>query len=584
MWILRKENTIEHGLNALFMQLIAVPAGWVRKVERNHRGKSLEEDIVLRRKSFAILASISPLAIIMIFLVCPGQVLSQDHPRQSILILYSLDSARPANSRFFNGFDKARRYYGVGSEEIYQEFMDVGRFKDEDYNGLLRDYLKTKYSTKKIDLIIAVHVPALDFMVRQGASVFPGIPFISAVHTEEALEKRKVVGKVPSVIAPFDVRGTVELILRLQPGCKNLYILYGSNPAKKTLLDAVKGIEAEYDGKIKFTYLTDLARNELMKTASSLPGNSAILTMSFLMDKNGATFTATELGPELSQLANCPVYCLFDILEYGMVGGSIASNYRLGQSVGDLAHKILSGENATDRAPVVRVAPAKMVNGEQMLRWALSERDLPDGYQVVNMPASFWRDYKRYAVVAILFFAAQSTMIVSLLVQRMKRRATELKLLGTLDTLRENREELSRAFTVKDRLFNNLRESEATVKTILSSVPVAVFIVEAESRIIRQANHAAGELLGKPVAEVVGNPFSLFFGTCDKSRCAVEYSAEKTEPFEDCMLKESGRETYVLRTVDRAFLDEKPHFIECFLDIANTLPAELFNGKLRFWR
>lgn len=529
---------------------------------------------MLRRSFRKILAVTDFLFVAIMLLTGPGWAFSQPPPRKNILILYSLDSARPAYRKFLDGFDKARRRFRPGSEELFQEFIDIGRFKDKAYLKLLRDYYTTKYATGKIDLIITVHMAALDFMVQEGASVFPGVPFISAVHTEEGLEDRKILGKVPSVIAPFDVRGCIDLILHLQPACRNLYVIYGSNPTEQTMLGAVKKIQAEYEGKIKFTYLTDLARNELLTTVSELPPDSAVLTLTFLMDKNGATFTAAELGPQLSRKADCPVYSLFDILDYGMVGGSIASYDELGQSVGNLAHKVLCEDNAAGRAPVIRIAPVKIVDGRQMMRWGLSECNLPDGYQVVNRPSSFWRDYKYHAIGTILFFFAQSTMIVSLLVQKRRRRATEQKLLGALDALRGNQEELSSALTMKDRLFDNLRESEATVKTILSSVPVGVLIVETGSKTIRNANRAAGELLGKPVEEIVGKPCSPFFGTCNTTRCTAECAAAKAEPFEDGMRNGTGQKIYVLRTVDRVVLEGRPHFVECFLDITERKLVE----------
>src|SRR5262245_57042038 len=47
--------------------------------------------------------------------------------------------------------------------EIYRETMDLSRFGFGSYKVLLRDYLRAKYSDKKIDVAIAALGPSLDF-------------------------------------------------------------------------------------------------------------------------------------------------------------------------------------------------------------------------------------------------------------------------------------------------------------------------------------------------------------------------------------------------------------------------------------
>src|SRR5690348_3021942 len=62
--------------------------------------------------------------------------------------------------------------------EVYNETMDHSRFGSNDYELLLRDFLRTKYSDRKIDLAIAIFGPSLDFLLNYGPAIFPGTPIV----------------------------------------------------------------------------------------------------------------------------------------------------------------------------------------------------------------------------------------------------------------------------------------------------------------------------------------------------------------------------------------------------------------------
>src|SRR4051812_32871257 len=61
--------------------------------------------------------------------------------------------------------------------EIYREEMDRSRFGAQ-YQALLIDFLRAKYADKKIDAVVAVFGPALDFLLQHGSEVFPGAAIV----------------------------------------------------------------------------------------------------------------------------------------------------------------------------------------------------------------------------------------------------------------------------------------------------------------------------------------------------------------------------------------------------------------------
>jgi hypothetical protein len=62
--------------------------------------------------------------------------------------------------------------------EVYREAMDLSRFGSDTYRTLLRDFLRSKYENKKIDVAVAILGPALDFLLSNGDTIFPGTPIV----------------------------------------------------------------------------------------------------------------------------------------------------------------------------------------------------------------------------------------------------------------------------------------------------------------------------------------------------------------------------------------------------------------------
>ncbi|MGB6011175.1 MAG: hypothetical protein WBI57_07905, partial [Desulfobacterales bacterium] len=72
------------------------------------------------------------------------------------------------------------------------EYLDLTRFEDDFYAQMLLDMYRHKYSKIKPDLIIAVYNAALDFVLRYGTDLFPGIPVVFADVERRFIENRSL--------------------------------------------------------------------------------------------------------------------------------------------------------------------------------------------------------------------------------------------------------------------------------------------------------------------------------------------------------------------------------------------------------
>ncbi len=514
------------------------------------------------------------------FLFSLALLLCQYHPafaespsRPSILIISPFDRSLPFNARFISGLIEALKPYDLNTFDIFQENLDLDRNDSSEYLDSLAAFYNAKYASRNFDAIITLGSYAFDFLLGRCDPLSPGTPVVPVLSSTEKYPSEHPGRKIFPVLLVIDVRQTIDLILHLQPTLKKMYIVSGAHPYDRSFCDYVRKVTSQYKNGPEFVFLTEKRYDELLGAVAGLDAKDAILFLTYLRDGSGNVYSSQFVAGKLSETAGCPVYGNAETYMYsGIVGGSLRSFYRAGLSAGDILLSLLRIKNGAAPSET-RLLPPRQVDERQMVRWGLSEKNLPAGFEVVNRFPSLWRDYRGYVAAALLFFFAQSFLISGLLIQRRSRRRAEQELCDTCKILEENQEDLIGARILQDRTLASLRESEATLQSILSSIPVGVLMIDVASRTVRKANRAAAELFGNPLEEMTGSP-------CPE--CFEPFITEEPDgtfqngenSFEDKVRSRQGREVYVLKTVDRVILDGKAHLIGCLLDITQRKAAE----------
>ena len=83
-----------------------------------------------------------------------------------ILLLYWNDRDYAGNIAFEQSFRAPLQSAPPGSVEYYSEYLESTRFPGEKQSLLLRDYLRTKYADRNIDVIMAVTDQPLTFLLK----------------------------------------------------------------------------------------------------------------------------------------------------------------------------------------------------------------------------------------------------------------------------------------------------------------------------------------------------------------------------------------------------------------------------------
>src|SRR6266850_2316225 len=255
---------------------------------------------------------------------------------------------------------------------ILREYMDLTRIRSTNYEHVLRSFYRAKYSSNAPDVVVAVRGRALDFLLKAGHELFPGVPLVSCGMDLRQINARKLPPTVTGISLEVTYWPTVALALTLQPDTEEVVFVHGASASDHALEALVRDELHDHAQRVKCTYLSGLSIDELLQKLSSLPSRTVIQFVSFAQDSQGRSFIPNEVIGRICRTANAPVYINSDdVLDCGAVGGDLISFEGLGTDTGRHALRILAGETPASIPFAASAARAKILDARQLARWRI---------------------------------------------------------------------------------------------------------------------------------------------------------------------------------------------------------------------
>ena len=283
------------------------------------------------------------------FLICIAAVSSTAAEPGRVVLLYDERTDLPGLGILDASLVQSLTSGPAGSVEVYRETMDLARFGSDTYLQLLRDHLRAKYAAKKIDVVVAVMGPALDFLLSEGAPVFPGARIVFCGIDRREIEGRALTRHVTGVFLKREFAPTLEVALRIHPDTTRAVFVAGTSEFDARLVEQARGEFRSYEDRLAFTYLTTLSVRELLAELANLPPHTIVLYSTMFRDGAGEAFVPHEVAERIAAAANAPVYGFLDqFLGRGIVGGQLYSLDAHGKQAADLARQILAGKRPSE--------------------------------------------------------------------------------------------------------------------------------------------------------------------------------------------------------------------------------------------
>ncbi len=403
---------------------------------------------------------------------------------ETVLVLHSHEATASVFLRTDKGLIETLSAAGISTLNMHIVSLDLRRNPGSRHREMMAEQMRAQYGNRRPGMIITMYPEAVEFVVKDCADIFRGVPILALYlprHFRASPADSLFIAHFPRV----DIFGTLEIALKLVPGVKQVYVVTGAHEVDRRTEDQAKQIAKKWEGRIQFIYLSDLPFEEMVTAVSKVPQGSIILGMAYTRDVTGRNFTAPEMTQRISQISPVPIFEVLDsTCGHGIVGGSLIDFELTGKKAGQLAARILGHTGVPDDIPTFLDVPSvAKFDWQQLKRWGLDESVLPANAIVLNRPSpSFWTAYKKIIVLSVVFFIAQTLLIIALLMQRNRTKTVE-------KSLREKNEELDRFFSVTPDLLCIANENG--------------YFIRLNAAWERTLGYSVGDLMEKPFIDFV---------------------------------------------------------------------------------
>lgn len=303
--------------------------------------------------------------------------------------------------------------------------LDHQRLENELYRKSLAETLRNGYSEVKPDLLIVAFVQALQFVMENRDKMFPDVPIVFMAVSTSELEGLKISPGITGRAGSVGLGATIDLALRLHPDATTVAVIVDApGIPERHWVAATHSELLRYRDKVSEIDVMGLPSSKMLEQVAALPPHTVAL---FELVPRSSTEPAVGAFDVLAKLApRVPTYSAWETLCLnGCIGGAFQDWEKEARQTGEIAARVLNGE-LPENIPIVNDSSFQVkVDWRQLRRWHIPESALPPGSAILNRPPSLWERDRKYILPGIVLIVAQALLIVSLLLQRARKRKAE---------------------------------------------------------------------------------------------------------------------------------------------------------------
>ena len=313
-----------------------------------------------------------------------------------------------------------------GQVNFAAAYLDYRLSEEKPYWDSLAETFRREYVDVKPDVLIAASIQSLRFAMQYRAKLFPGVPIVFFGVSTSELEGTHLLPGITGVTASLGLRETIDLALRLHPDTKAVAIIADTPGSTEKHWVALTHSELlRHQDKVKEIDVIGPPSREMLERIAALPRHTVAL---FELAPASSAEPAVGAFDVLDATAQyLPTYSPYHTicLNHGCVGGAYYDSEKNTVLAGNMAARILLGEQPED-IPVVDKSIFKVqVDWRALQRWHIPEAALPTGSVILYRPPTLWEQYRKYLNASIVLIAVLGLLIVGMLWQRARRRKAE---------------------------------------------------------------------------------------------------------------------------------------------------------------
>ena len=388
-----------------------------------------------RRDGEASMRRWLPSAIAVLAATAGFTACAADSPTPGVLILHSNQRPTPAQVVID---DTLRTVVAEGFKrpvQLFSEYLDDEWALLEKYGAAEAEFLRDKYGTRSVRVIVADALPALRFATAFRDRILPGAPVVLIAVARDRADRTTLPADVVGNFEDLDPTPTLQLAKRLHPDAKHLVLVRGASELDRLWDRRLRAAVDRLEGAFEIEYLSGLTSAEVLRRVSALSKDTVVFTPGYFIDGAGEVSTPRQSVERIARASPVPVYGSFDtLLGTGIMGGYMTRYEDQAKDAGAIVVRLLNGTAPAEIA-TSSVARVPMVDWRQLRRWNIDERLLPAGTVVMFREPTAWDKYGLELSIGVAVLLLQAALIAALLLERRSRRRTAAALAASQEQM-----------------------------------------------------------------------------------------------------------------------------------------------------
>jgi signal transduction histidine kinase len=330
--------------------------------------------------------------------------------RKRVLILHSVEEARPWNFMFNTSYREAIKNNCHFNVETSIEYLDLIRYNTEEYKSILEKTIRLKYQNFLPDVIVLTQIEAVNFVYER--NLFPGIPKILVeIGNEDSIKYKNAT----IILRYLEFESKLEHALSLFPYTKEIYVVSGNSTIDSYTLGIFTAAAEKFSEQVSMKYLTGMSSVAILDSIKNLPENSLLYFLTFTKDFGGEAIMAKDFAEDIGKICNRPVFSFLDLVTEGtgIFGGMVVSLKSKAKMTVEVIDQVLNGKNI-ESIPPVKAGFSYTYDWNELKKWNINIDRLPKESIFYNREYTFWELYKMQVMGVIIVLLSYSVLLIML--------------------------------------------------------------------------------------------------------------------------------------------------------------------------
>lgn len=404
--------------------------------------------------------------------------------KPTFVVLHSQHVGFPISENISKGIIAAAHEAGYSASDLNIEYLDLVRNPEPAHREQLKRLLANRLKGRRVDIVFAEGAPAFDYLMQEGAALFPDAVMMS---NSPVLKNLQQLGKRKLIHFPWspDYTNTMNYALASFPQTRRVLVIVGGSAGDTPHTTQARADLSKFSDRLNIEFTDALDYEQMMARVAQAEGDTIILFQIYFGDAKGRASIPIEVVKKVADVAQVPVFVTAEpYMRFDVFGGSLLRTEAFGKQAGLIALDYLRGKLPLN-APVTTIMPAHfpMFNWSQMQKWHVASGRLPANSVFIGRPPPLWEQYRTQMIIVIIAFMAMTGLSAALWAQSRRRKLAE----------------------------QAARASEARFKVLIEAAPEAIFVFDTYSHLIVDANANAVELFGCGRETLLGNRLERFY-------------------------------------------------------------------------